>query len=170
MDEDKRLLKCRRALVNTRATENELAGPSLQGAKPEGSVLTFERSPLESDECDLPFSATPFLLFVRACRDSSRYENLFEALRRWPIDGGPAAPERAASGRAERGKAGLMFHNLQEGFSLAKNAAIHALALLTHCSSSTEQDGRKCLERDLAVAEYLTFGRHGERVLVERSF
>jgi uncharacterized tellurite resistance protein B-like protein len=74
------------------------------------------------------------------------------------------------SGRAKRGEACSMFHNFREGFSLAKDAASHALAALTLCSRTTEQDGRKCRERDLALAEYLAFGRHGERVLAERSF
>jgi hypothetical protein len=165
MDEDKRLLKCGRALANARATENGLDGLSVQG-----SVLIFERSPLESDKCDLPFSAIPVLLFFRSFRDSSWYKSPLKALHRRSFDGRPAAPDRAMSGRAKRGEASLMFHNLQEGFSLAKDAAIHVPAALTLCSRSTEPDGRKCREQNLAVAEYLTFGRHGERVLVERSF
>jgi len=170
MGEDKRLLKCARALANTRATESALAGPSMRGVKPEDSELIFPRSPLESGECDLSFSAIPFPLSFRSFRDSSWYKSPLKALRRRPFDGRLAAPDRAMSGRAKRSEAGSIFHNFQEGFSLAKDPAIHVPAALTLCSKSTEQDGRKCREQNLAEAEYLTFGRHGERVLVERSF
>lgn len=45
-----------------------------------GVVLIFERSPLEADEQDVPFSALPFLLFFRSFRDSSWYESRLKAL------------------------------------------------------------------------------------------
>ena len=48
--------------------------------EPGGVVLIFERSPLEADECDVPFSALPFLLFFRSFRDSSWYESRLKAL------------------------------------------------------------------------------------------
>jgi hypothetical protein len=54
---------------------------AVEALAPGGSVLIFERSPLESDECDLPFSAIPFLLFFRSYRDSSWYESRLKALR-----------------------------------------------------------------------------------------
>jgi SAM-dependent methyltransferase len=53
---------------------------AVEALKPGGVVLIFERSPLESDECDVPFSALPFLLFFRSFRDSSWYESRLQAL------------------------------------------------------------------------------------------
>jgi SAM-dependent methyltransferase len=53
---------------------------AVQALEPGGVVLIFERSPLESDEADIPFSALPFLLFFRSFRDSSWYESRLKAL------------------------------------------------------------------------------------------
>jgi hypothetical protein len=53
---------------------------ALEALEPGGAVLIFERSPLESDECDISFSALPFLLFFRSFRDSSWYESRLKAL------------------------------------------------------------------------------------------
>jgi hypothetical protein len=53
---------------------------AVQALEPGGVVLIFERSPLESDECDVSFSALPFLLFFRSFRDSSWYESRLKAL------------------------------------------------------------------------------------------
>jgi hypothetical protein len=53
---------------------------AVEALEPGGVVLIFERSPLESDECDVSFSALPFLLFFRSFRDSSWYESRLKAL------------------------------------------------------------------------------------------
>ena len=53
---------------------------AVEALAPGGTLLVFERSPLESDECDLPFSVIPFLLFFRSFRDSSWYESRLKAL------------------------------------------------------------------------------------------
>ena len=48
---------------------------AVEALEPGGVLLIFERSPLEADECDVSFSALPFLLFFRSFRDSSWYES-----------------------------------------------------------------------------------------------
>lgn len=53
---------------------------AVEALEPGGVMLIFERSPLESDECDVSFSALPFLLFFRSFRDSSWYESRLKAL------------------------------------------------------------------------------------------
>jgi len=51
-----------------------------EALEPGGDLLIFERSPLESGDGEIGFSALPFLLFFRSFRDSSWYENRLRAL------------------------------------------------------------------------------------------
>jgi hypothetical protein len=51
-----------------------------EALEPGGVMLIFERSPLESGDCEIAFSVLPFLLFFRSFRDSSWYENRLRAL------------------------------------------------------------------------------------------
>ncbi len=48
--------------------------------KPGGTLLIFERAPLESEVTSLPFSAIPFLLFFGAFRASGLYEKQLKDL------------------------------------------------------------------------------------------
>jgi SAM-dependent methyltransferase len=53
---------------------------AVEALEPGGVVLIFERSPLESDDAEIPFSALPFLLFFRSFRYSSWYESRLKSL------------------------------------------------------------------------------------------
>jgi hypothetical protein len=53
---------------------------AVEALEPGGSVLIFERSALELDEADIPFSTLPFLLFFRSFRVSAWYESRLKAL------------------------------------------------------------------------------------------
>jgi len=55
-----------------------------EALRPGGTLLIFERAPLESEETSLPFSAIPFLLFFGAFRSSELYG---EQLRDLGFDG-----------------------------------------------------------------------------------
>ena len=58
----------------------QLLSRAVEALAPGGSLLIFERGPLELDECALSFSALPFLIFFRSFRDSSWYEGRLNEL------------------------------------------------------------------------------------------
>lgn len=53
---------------------------AVEALEPGGTLLIFERSPLEVDEAEITFSTLSFLLFFRSFRDASWYESRFKAL------------------------------------------------------------------------------------------